>query len=84
MPSTPSDEHRRVEQRAVIKEHPDRDEEEHREGVAHRQDIGRGLVADFRLPDDHAAEERAERHRRAERDIGNGRDADRHDQHCRA
>ena len=72
---------RRVEERAVIEEHADGDEEEDRERVAHRQHIGRGLVADFRLPDDHAAEECAERHRGAEGDIGNRRHADRHDEH---
>ena len=72
---------RRPEHRAPIEQHPDRDEEEHGEDIAHRQNISAGLIADLRLPDDHAAEECAERHGSTERHVGNRRHADRHHQH---
>ena len=40
-----------------IEEHADRDEEQHGEGVAHRQGLGRGTQAELRTPDDHPGEE---------------------------
>ena len=49
-----------------VEQHADRDEEQHREGVAHRQRIGRRLVAELGLVEQHAGEEGAERDRDAE------------------
>ena len=70
--------HRRIEQ------HADRDEEQHGEGVAQRQRLGRGLLAQLRLAQHHAGEEGAERQRNAEqlrRGVG---DAERDRQHGQA
>ena len=49
-----------------VQQHPDRDEEQHRERVPHRQRVGRGPEAEVRPADDEAGEERAEGHRHAE------------------
>jgi hypothetical protein len=49
----------------------DRDEKQHREGIAQRQHLGGGLLAQFRLAQDHAGEEGAEREGDAEQ-LGRG------------
>ena len=49
-----------------IHEHPDRDEEQHREQVAERRDLGRGLVRQLRLRHEDAGHERPERQRQPE------------------
>ena len=60
-----------------VDEHADRHEEEHGERVAERQQVGADLVAERRLADDDAGDERAERERHAE-------DAGRRRARCRA
>jgi hypothetical protein len=64
-----------------VEEHPHRHEEQHGEGIAHRQRIGRGLMTDRGLRDHHARQERPEGHRRAEEGVRCGRNRDREDQH---
>ena len=49
-----------------IEQHADRDEEQHGEGVAQRQRLGGGLLAERRLAQDHAGEKGAERERHVE------------------
>ena len=49
-----------------VEQHADRDEEQHGEGVAQGQRLGRGLLAQLRLAQHHAGEEGAERERDAE------------------
>jgi hypothetical protein len=65
----------------VIEEHPYGDEKQDRECIAHRQDISGGLITDFRLSDNHATKECAQRQRGTEGDVGNCRNANRHHQH---
>ena len=57
------DERCRRKERFGIDEHPDRHEEQDREQVAERDDLGGGLVGDVRLRDDDPGDERAERQR---------------------
>src|SRR4029453_12693499 len=64
-----------------IEEHPDGDEKEDRECIAHRQDIRGSLIADFRLADNHATKECAQRQRGTKGGGGNCRDANRHYEH---
>ena len=64
-----------------VEQHPDRHEEQHREGVAQRQRVLGGPVADRRLVEHHAGEERAERERDAEQRVRGERDPDRDRQH---
>ena len=64
-----------------VEQHADRDEEQHGEGVAHRQRLGRGAQAVVGAADDHAGEERAERHRHAEHQRRADGDAERDHQH---
>ena len=81
---------RRRQQRLGIDEHPDRHEEQDREQVAERDDLGGGLVGDVRLRDDDPGDERAERQRqpehgaRDERGEERGRDDGQQEQLARA
>ena len=74
---------------AGIHEHAHRDEEQHGEGLAERQQVGAHLVAERRLADDDAGEKRAERERDAEeraggeRRAGGGRQRDQHEELAR-
>ena len=72
---------RRIQQRRRVEQHADRDEEQHRERIAHRQRVRRGAQAVVGAADDHAGEERAERHRHAEQPRRPDRDAERDHQH---
>ena len=74
------DEERLADDERRIEEHADRNEEEHREGVAQRQRLGGGLMAEVGFADRDAREERAERERDLERERGHHRDAERHDE----
>ena len=58
-----------ADERGGVEQHPHGNEEEDGEGVAHGQGFRGGLRAEFGLADDHAAEEGAEGHGRAE-EIG--------------
>ena len=64
-----------------IEQHADRDEEQHREGIAHRQRVRGGAQAVVGSSDHHAGEERAERHRDAEDPRRSHGDAERDHQH---
>ena len=59
------DERLRREQREV-RAHPDGHEEEPHQQALERLDVGFELVAEFRIGEEHAGEERAERHRQAD------------------
>lgn len=61
-------------------QHPDGDEEEDGEGVAHRERVGGGATRKLGPPDRQAGEEGAERHRYAEEACGSDGDAERGDQ----
>jgi hypothetical protein len=74
-------ESRRFKDWTVIEEHPDGDKKKDSECIAHRQDIRGGLIADFRLSDNHAAKKCAQRQRGAEGDIGNCRHTNGHYEH---
>ena len=64
-----------------IEQHADRDEEQHREGVAKRQGLLSRLVAERRFREDHAGEEGAERERHPEQ-LGRAEgDAERDGEH---
>ena len=63
-----------------IDEHPERDEEQAREDVAQRTNLGVRLMAVLALREDQTAEKRAERHRDAEERAGPRR-ADAREQH---
>ena len=64
-----------------IEQHADRDEEQHREGVAKRQGLLSRLVAERRFGEDHAGEEGAERERHPE-ELGRAEgDAERDGEH---
>ena len=63
------------------KQHADGSKKQNGERVPQRQRVGRRLLRDRRLPDDHASEKRAERHRRAERVVRPRRDRDGHHEH---
>ena len=76
-----NNESRRFNDYTVIEEHPDGDEKEDCECIAHWQDIRGSLIADFRLSDNHAAKECAQRQRGTKGDVGNCRDANRHYEH---
>ena len=49
-----------------IEQHADRDEEQHRKGVAQRQRLVGGALAELGFAQDHAGEERAQRERDVE------------------
>ena len=66
---------RLAEQERGVEEHAHGDEEEDGEGVPQRQGVGRRLVADGRLGDHHAGEERPQGHRRPEQGVRPGREA---------
>ena len=68
------------EQVAGIHQHAHRHEEEHRERLAEREEVGVDLMAEWRLADDHAGDERAERERHAEQRRRGERDAQRRGQ----
>ena len=81
--STAATPERLAQQDGRVEQHADRDEEQHGEGVAQRQAVGRGLVAEVALAQDHAGEEGAEREGDPEqlgRAVG---DAERGGQHAR-
>jgi hypothetical protein len=64
-----------------IEQHADRDEEQHREGVLQRQRVVRRAMAEPRLAQHHAGEERAEGEGDAEHFRRAEGDAERHRQH---
>ena len=66
------DERELPQQHRRIDEHAERDEEEARQDVAQRANLGVRLVAVLALRQDQAAEKRAERHRDAEERTGPG------------
>ena len=74
----------RIDHDARIEQHSDRDEEQHGEGVAQRQRLGRGLLAQLQLAQHHAGEEGAKRERDAEQLGGGVGDAERDRQHGEA
>ena len=57
------DEQRLAHDKCRIEQHADRNEEQHREGIAQRQRFGGGLVTQIRFADRDACEERPERER---------------------
>ncbi len=69
---------------AGIEQHPDRHEEQHREGVAQRQRLLRGALAERRLAQDHAGEEGTERERDLEESCRPVGDAERNREHREA
>ena len=81
MTSVPANSHGESSSDAGSSSMPDRHEEQHRERVAHRQRVRGGAQAVVRAADDHAGQERAERHRHAEDLRGSDRDAERDHQH---
>jgi hypothetical protein len=71
---------RAADHRERIEEHAHRHEEEHGEGVAHRQRVGRRPQAQVAPPHDGARQEGPQRHRHAEEPRRPHRDAQRHDE----
>ena len=55
-----------VDQAERVEQHADRNEEQHREGIAQRQRFFRRAVAEFGFTHDHASEEGAQRQRDTE------------------
>ena len=73
-----------VEQAGRVEQHADRDEEQHREGVAQRQRFLGRAVAELGFAHDHAGEEGAERQRHAEEMRSSEGDAERDRKHREA
>ena len=71
---------RMCDQDVGVEQHAHRDEEQHRKGVAQRQRIIGGLVAQFGLVEQHAGEESAQRERHAEQHGRTEGHAQRHGQ----
>ena len=67
-----------------VEQHADRDEEQHREGIAQRQRLLRRALAQLRFAQDHAGEEGAERERDVEQRRRAEGDAERDRQHGQA